>query len=67
MPIDTAKLSNWIQFALLVVTILLAALHGEGQIASMRQQLTDEHNARLEMLAHLDHIEARIDAMTRQR
>jgi hypothetical protein len=52
-----SKHANWLQFALLLVTLLVLALHGEGRLSRVEQQLADAETNRQQMQKQLDRIE----------
>jgi hypothetical protein len=56
-----SKYANWIQFALLVVTLFALALHGEGRLARVEQQNIDAEKDRAEIHAQLDRIEGTLE------
>lgn len=55
-----ARAANWIQFALLLVAILLMALHGEGRLSRMEQKLEDGDRDRTIIQDQLNRIETEI-------
>lgn len=62
MPGDAqARIANWIQFALLLISILVLALHGEGRLARVEQRLDDADTNRKEMADTLGRIENKLE------
>lgn len=58
---NSKRWETWLQWALLFLTLIGAALHGEGRVARLEQAHTDDDKQREEITAHLDRIEQRID------
>ncbi len=54
------KYANWIQLAILLVTLLVLAVHGEGRLARVEQRLDDSEKDRAEMIRRLTSIEDKI-------
>lgn len=55
-----ARAANWIQFALLLVAILMMALHGEGRLSRMEQKQDDADKDRQIIQDQLNRIETEI-------
>jgi hypothetical protein len=55
--------ANLIQFFILLVTIVLLAMHGEGRLARIEQKLSDMDVQRNELVLHLDRVENRLDGI----
>lgn len=55
------RAANWLQFAILLVTIIGIAIHEEGRLAKVEQALTDEEKASAEMVHRIERIELRLD------
>lgn len=61
MSDPNGKYANWIQFALLLVSLLALAIHGEGRLARVEQQLADDADARRELAQRMANVEAKLD------
>ena len=61
--LGVANVGNFLQFVALLVTIIALAMHGEGRIAAIEQHLNDMEQSRRELIAHIDRIENRLDAI----
>jgi hypothetical protein len=55
-----ALISNWIQFALLLVALVTFALHGESRLSKIEQRMDDGDTERGQMRAQLERIEQAI-------
>jgi len=62
-----SAISNWLQFAVLLVTIIVLAMHGEGRLSRIEQAQADAERSRAEMVSHLDRIESRLDGLHDER
>jgi len=58
---DSRTIGNWLQFTILLVTIIVLAMHGEGRLARIEQAQQDEATARAELKVQFDHLEQRLD------
>jgi hypothetical protein len=61
--VSKQSLANWIQFGLLLLTLISFALHIEGRLSHVEQHVTDGDVSRGEIMQQLDRIESRIDSM----
>jgi len=56
--IGSAIITNWIQFALLVLTLVTFALHTESRLSKIEQRLDDGEKQISRMQNQLDRIES---------
>jgi len=59
--VNAAMVGNWIQFATLLLAIVAFAMHVEGRLARIEQQMSDEKEQRLELFQQINRIELRVD------
>lgn len=57
-----ARIANWIQFAIVLLALLGLALHAEGRLSRVEQQLADAETNRQLMQKQLDRIEGDLQA-----
>jgi hypothetical protein len=62
--IGSAIITNWIQFALLVLTLVTFALHTESRLSKIEQRLDDGEKQIGRMQGQLDRIESFMYART---
>jgi len=62
-----AKYANWIQFIMLLVYLLVMALHMEGRISKLEQQINDGDKNRVELMDRLARIENKLDRIATRR
>jgi hypothetical protein len=55
--VNMQRLSNWIQFALLLLAMLAMALHGEGRLSRIEQRMDDSDKERTAMQEQLNRVE----------
>ena len=56
-----ARVANWIQFALLLLSILALATHGEGRLARVEQRQEDMQRDLSNVAANLTALDAKVD------
>ena len=55
------RVANWIQFALLLLSIAVLAMHGEGRLARVEQRQEDMQRDLSNVAANLTALDAKVD------
>jgi hypothetical protein len=55
------KYANWLQFAVLLITLFALAIHGEGRLARVEQKLEDGDRDRANMMQQIQNLNDKVD------
>jgi len=64
--VTQARVANWIQFALLLFSIFALAMHGEGRLARVEQQLMDAERDRKDLVQRIGRIEDKLETWSKR-